>query len=161
MNEFVEQCRREWKRLGVPDQVAEEMAAELRADLVEAEGDGVTVQELLGTSASDPRAFAAAWAAERGFAGGGSARRRPFALTAFTALAAVAVLVAALLLATGEPKVQLVSSGPPGMPVPTPHVVQASAATPVEWILLVVAAAGLVFAARLWSRRVAAATRSS
>ena len=37
MNEFVEECRREWNRLGVPDPVANEMAAELEADLEEAE----------------------------------------------------------------------------------------------------------------------------
>jgi hypothetical protein len=29
MSDFVEQCRREWRRLGVPDPLAEEMAADL------------------------------------------------------------------------------------------------------------------------------------
>ena len=29
MTDFVEQCRLEWRRLGVPDALAEEMAAEL------------------------------------------------------------------------------------------------------------------------------------
>ena len=29
MSDFVEQCRQEWKRLGVPDPLAEEMAAAL------------------------------------------------------------------------------------------------------------------------------------
>jgi hypothetical protein len=29
MSEFVEQCRREWRRLGVADPLAEEMAADL------------------------------------------------------------------------------------------------------------------------------------
>ena len=33
MSQFVEECRREWKRLGVPDPVANEMAADLAADL--------------------------------------------------------------------------------------------------------------------------------
>lgn len=66
MNEFVEECRREWKRLGVPDPVANEMAAELEADLQEAEADGVSAEEVLGIGAVDPRAFAAGWAAERG-----------------------------------------------------------------------------------------------
>ena len=41
MNAYVDECRREWKRLGVPDGLAEEMAAELEADLAEAETDGV------------------------------------------------------------------------------------------------------------------------
>jgi uncharacterized membrane-anchored protein len=64
MTAFVEECRREWKRLGVPDLLAEEMATELEADLVEAEADGLSVAELLGES--DPRRFAATWASERG-----------------------------------------------------------------------------------------------
>jgi hypothetical protein len=66
VNEFVEECRREWKRLGVPDPVANEMAAELEADLQEAEGEGVSAEEVLGSGAFDPRAFATGWAAERG-----------------------------------------------------------------------------------------------
>ena len=37
MSDFVEQCRREWKRLGVPDPLAEEMATDLATDLGEAE----------------------------------------------------------------------------------------------------------------------------
>lgn len=61
---FVEECRREWKRLGVPDALAEEMATELESDLAEAEADGVSASELLGES--DPRRFAATWAGERG-----------------------------------------------------------------------------------------------
>jgi hypothetical protein len=61
---FVEECRREWKRLRVPELFAEEMAAELEADLAEAEADGVSAAEMLGES--DPRRFAATWAAERG-----------------------------------------------------------------------------------------------
>ena len=64
MNAYVEECRREWKRLGVPAGLAEEMAAELEADLAEAEVDGVSAAEMLGESA--PRRFAANWARERG-----------------------------------------------------------------------------------------------
>ncbi len=66
MNEFVEECRREWRRIGVPDAVANEMAADLAADLQEAEADGASAEEVLGSGAFDPRAFAASWAAERG-----------------------------------------------------------------------------------------------
>jgi hypothetical protein len=36
VTEFVDECRSEWKRLGVPDAVANEMAADLAADLQEA-----------------------------------------------------------------------------------------------------------------------------
>jgi hypothetical protein len=64
MSSYVEECRREWRRLGVPDLLADEMAAELEADLAEAQADGVAAAEMLGES--DPRRFAAAWASERG-----------------------------------------------------------------------------------------------
>ena len=64
MPAFIEECRYEWKRLGVPDAMADEMAAELEADLAEAQADGVSAAEILGES--DPRRFAATWARERG-----------------------------------------------------------------------------------------------
>ena len=66
MSQFVEECRREWKRLRVPRALADEMAEDLAADLREAEADGASEEEVLGSGASDPRAFAAAWANERG-----------------------------------------------------------------------------------------------
>jgi hypothetical protein len=171
MNDFVEQCRQEWKRLGVPDPLAEEMAADLASDLREAEADGVSAEEFLGSSAFDPRSFAASWAAERGIipvpASRGNARRRPLILVAFTAIAATTLIVAALLLLTGQPKVSLVTVGTPrshlpsspggsfvqpgpGRPVLPPP---ASAAAPVEWILLFLAIVALGFAAWLWSSR--------
>lgn len=64
MTAYVQECRQEWKRLGVPDLLAEEMATELESDLAEAQADGVSATEILGES--DPRRFAAAWASERG-----------------------------------------------------------------------------------------------
>jgi len=154
MSDFVAQCRREWKRLGVPRPLAEEMASDLASDLDEAAAEGVSAEQLLGNTVSDPRSFAASWAAERGVvrAPGGGGRGRPRALIAFTALAAVVLVVAAVLLATGEPKLSLVQTrtGPSGS---SRHVVQAaSAAAPVEWILLAVAVAALGFAVWLWSR---------
>jgi hypothetical protein len=66
VNPFVDECRSEWRRLGVPDPVANEMAADLAADLSEAEADGASPEDVLGSGAFDPRAFATAWAAERG-----------------------------------------------------------------------------------------------
>ena len=66
MIEFVEQCREAWRGLGVPDPVANEMAADLEADLSEAAGEGVSAEEVLGSGAFDPRGFAAAWARARG-----------------------------------------------------------------------------------------------
>jgi len=69
VSEFVEECRREWRRLGVPDPVANEMAADLTADLEEAEAEGGTAEDVLGNSAFDPRRFAGAWAVARGVTG--------------------------------------------------------------------------------------------
>jgi hypothetical protein len=76
MSEFVEQCRAEWRRLGVADPLAEEMAADLASDLEEAEADGVPAAEYLGRSASDPQSFAASWARERGIVPGRRVGRR-------------------------------------------------------------------------------------
>jgi hypothetical protein len=166
MNNFVEQCRREWKHLGVPDRLAEEMATDLASDLREAEAEGVSVEELLGTSAFDPPSFAATWAAERGIIPEQPSQRttsgRPLFLMAFTALAAIALIIAAALLLTGEPKLTLATSPSGARPAhllaPLPsgvggQVHSTSASTPVEWILLVLAIIALGFAARLWSTR--------
>ena len=166
MSDFVEQCRREWRRLGVADPLAEEMAADLAADLREAEAEGVSAEEFLGSSVFDPRSFAASWAAERGIIpeqpSRGKTRRRPFVLMAFTALAAITLMIAGLLLLTGEPTVSVVVSkaaqprvAPPPAAFPVPpgpgrQVFQADTAAPIEWILLLLAIAALGFAAWLW-----------
>jgi hypothetical protein len=93
VNDFVANCRREWRRLGVPDPVADEMAAELEADLMEAEAEGVSADEVLGSGADDPRAFAAAWAAERGvIENGRGLARRAGVLVAIAAFALIAVI---------------------------------------------------------------------
>ena len=168
MSDFVEQCRQEWRRLGVPDPLAEEMASDLASDLTDAEAEGVSVEELLGSSAFDPRSFAASWAAERGVIpvppSRANARRRPRVLVAFTALAAIALIVAALLLLTGNPKVTLTAmskrtpgahlQSPPAFVLPpggSQQVLHANMAAPVEWILLVLAIIALGFAGWLWS----------
>ncbi len=164
MSDFVEQCRREWKRLGVPDPLAEEMATELASDLSEAEAEGVSAQELLGRSAFDPPSFAATWASERGIIprqqpSQTTVRGRPVFLTAFTGAAGIALIVAAALLLTGEPKLTLATSGTrPHLLGPLPpgiggQVHATSASTPIEWILLILAIIALGFAARLWSTR--------
>lgn len=165
MSDFVEQCRAEWKRLGVPEAIAEEMAADLASDLREAEADGISVEELLGSSASDPRVFAASWATERGIvqtrSGQAHGRRGRLPLVAFTGVAAIVLIVAALLLATGEPKVALVTSraalthfpGSNAAFVPPPGRVQASAAAPIEWMLLFLSLVALAFSGWLWRWR--------
>lgn len=102
MTAFVEECRQEWKRLGVPDLLAEEMATELEADLAEAEADGISPAEFLGES--DPRRFAAAWADERGLVAEPRPKkiwRRHWLWVAAFVLALVFVVVLGLFAAVG------------------------------------------------------------
>lgn len=125
-------------------------------------GRGHVRRGVLGASAADPQAFAAAWAAERGIIpttpDREPRRRKPLVLVAFTAAAALTLIVAAVLLITGEPRIGLATtnrhsisptlSGP--MPRVARHVSAANASAPVEWILLAGAAIALAFAAWLW-----------
>src|SRR3984957_2610179 len=46
--------------------VANEMAADLTADIEEAQSEGGSVEDVLGNSAFDPRRFAGSWATARG-----------------------------------------------------------------------------------------------
>jgi hypothetical protein len=79
---------------------------------------------------------------------------------AFTVLAALTLVVAALLLLTGEPKVSLVTTKSHTPPAPgsfVPPTVQRqvlhtnNASAPVEWILLFLATVALGFAVWLWA----------
>jgi hypothetical protein len=163
MSDFVEQCRREWKLLRVPDPVAEEMAADLAADLREAEAEGVSAEELLGSSVFDPRSFAASWAAERGIIPRApqraTASRKPLALLALATVLAIALIVGALALLTSHSRVAAVgitrapSHLPSAPPAPGlgPLAVHGGpvVATAVVWILILLAIAALVLAA--WS----------
>jgi hypothetical protein len=102
VSEFVDECRREWRRLGVPEPDANEMAADLTADLKEAEQDGVAAEEVLGSGAFDPRAFAASWASERGLIptrwhDGMRNRRRLLAVAGLVVLLAAAGVTAGFL----------------------------------------------------------------
>ncbi|MGD0394792.1 MAG: hypothetical protein ABSC41_19375 [Acidimicrobiales bacterium] len=105
MSEFVDECRREWRRLGVPDPVANEMAADLTADLEEAEAEGGSPEDVLGNSAFDPRRFAAAWAVARGVTAPPAPERRLFwrlpVAIALTALLALLTVVAGVALLVG------------------------------------------------------------
>jgi hypothetical protein len=106
VNDFVEQCRGEWKRLRVPDEVADEMATDLAADLREAEAEGIPAEEVLGTGAADPRSFAAAWAAERAVVPPprwtARVHRRAVVLAAVTALTVTAVGAALVVFASPQ-----------------------------------------------------------
>jgi hypothetical protein len=169
MSDFVEQCRLEWKTLRVPGPIAEEMAADLAADLREADAEGVSAEEWLGRSAFDPRSFAASWAAERGVIPPPphreSATRRPLALLTLAAAAAIAFMVGALVLLTSHTKVAPVASASAQPHLPSPHGLLGvhagtAAASAVAWILILLAIAAVALAAwSTWvrSRRPAAA----
>jgi len=100
MSQFVDECRREWKRLGVPDAIANEMAADLAADLADADAEGVPAEDVLGNGVFDPRAFAASWAGERGVIPSAPVRerlpRRSRRLSVIVALVAIFAIGAGL-----------------------------------------------------------------
>jgi hypothetical protein len=82
------------------------MAADLEADLDEAEAEGGSPEDVLGNSAFDPRRFAAAWAVARGVTGtlapdGRSRWRTPVAI-ALTVFLGVLTVGAGLLLLAGS-----------------------------------------------------------
>jgi hypothetical protein len=109
VNEFVDECRREWKRLGVPGRVADEMADELTADLGEAEADGVSPEVVIGSS--DARSFAARWASERGVPRARWTSRLPAALA--TVALVPAILGAVLLILASSSDEQRLALPPP------------------------------------------------
>jgi hypothetical protein len=123
VNDFVEQCRQEWRRLRVPASVANEMAAELEADLAEAASEGVSAEDLLG---QDPRSFAASWAAARDI-GPRPPARRAILFAAGAVFVAFAITGAALALFAG-PGHALRAGGPTTLavqPMPLPAAVAA------------------------------------
>jgi hypothetical protein len=108
MSQFVDECRKEWKRLGVPEAAANEMAADLSTDLSEAEAEGVSPEEVLGNGIFDPAAFAASWADARGLVQQKSARfsvrgRPTWALIVGAAASTVTFLVGVVLLVGRSP----------------------------------------------------------
>jgi branched-subunit amino acid ABC-type transport system permease component len=89
---FVDECRREWRRLRVPAELADEMAYELEADLAEAG----SLEELLGTAPVDASMFARNWATERGVAKA-TRGRRSFVPALLATLALAAAIAGAAL----------------------------------------------------------------
>ncbi len=167
MSTFVDACRKEWGRIGVPEAVANEMAADLEADLTEAEADGVAPEEVVGNGFFDPAAFAASWASARGVVEnrphtGTHDRRRPWVMAASTAVCAVVVLLGSALLVGVRHSSMSVDSvaikrqlmlPAPGMFV-VPHRLfltqQSGALTPIGLVLLVAGLVGLGFILWLW-----------
>jgi hypothetical protein len=159
VSKFIEECRREWKRLRVPDPVANEMAADLAADLQEAEAEGASAEEVLGSSAFDPRSFAASWAAERGVIRPAPSRdrlpRRPPRLAAIAAVI-ITVIGAVLVIAPrpGSPRSMSIVL-PRHEPAPSvPHAVHATASVidvyAIGWILLIAGIVGIALAILFW-----------
>lgn len=164
MSDFLQQCRREWERLGVPDAVANEMAADLAADLADAQAEGVSAEEVLGTGVFDPRAFAAAWASERGVIpaapGPRDVSRKPLVLVGLATFMVIGLLGTAMIALRLHTTSMAVAREPQGLlAFPTPprgfgmHGLSlAEQALP--WILvLVVATLAAIAAAWLGSRR--------
>ncbi len=121
MNAFVDECRSEWKRLGVADSLAEEMASDLEADLEDASAEGVPAPEVLGDG--DPRRFARDWAVARGLVpeepSGPRRRRTLWGLVAVALVLLAGGLTALVLALTGTQN----STPRSGKPVPLPLVV--------------------------------------
>ena len=148
MNDFVEECRREWRRLRVPDPVANEMAADLQADLDEAEAEGASAESVLGAAAFDARSFAASWAAERGFVEQPPPRRRPSPL-----LMGIAVFVLVAVVGFALVSVRAGTSVARGGPADSPVVLHPVSTTlpEVGVILVLVGIAGVLLALVYWS----------
>jgi hypothetical protein len=98
VNEYVAECRREWRRLGVSSSMADEMAAELEADLDEAP----SLEEVLGPDAADAHAFARRWALARGVVPTPSRGLRAGVAAALAAFA-LAAIAGALLMVFSSP----------------------------------------------------------
>lgn len=176
MSEFVEECRREWRRIGVPDPVANEMAADLTADLEEAEAEGGSPEDVLGNNAFDPRRFAAAWAVARGVTGPAipdrSPRWRPAVAIALTVFLGALSIVAGLVLLGGQSRssiafatrrivagpgpIRLFAPGPGRFAVPGPlgpfmrTQISGIGPHPIALVLLIVGVVGLALLAVLY-----------
>jgi hypothetical protein len=174
VNDFVEECRREWRRLGVADPIADEMAADLTADLDEAAAEGGSPEDVLGTSAFDPRPFAASWAAARGVTGAGAPERHPWLRTpvrvagvallgAFVVLAGLALLVGSgrasvavvsRRILVGPGPIHVIPGGPKRLALPgVGRTFGASLPLLAMFVLVLVGISGLALFAVVWARR--------
>lgn len=172
MTEFVEQCRREWSRLGVPAAFANEMAGDLEADLAEARADGVSPEAVLGNGYFDAECFAASWAIARGVVSVTARDRSTIQVRSLLlALGALcgAVVAAAGFLILARPRFSAQAMAAPvgrrlDRPLPSilvrPHSFvfsgPASGIDPLGWVLLVaglVAVVAILWIWRPWARR--------
>jgi hypothetical protein len=166
MSDFVEACRKEWTRLNVPDSDANEMAADLEADLAEARAEGASPEEVLGNGYFDAESFAASWALARGVVNARPAGRRTVQvrslLLALGALAGAAIAATGLLILV-RPRVssaQAVAVAPFQKRRPLPSILvnphqfffagPGSAIDPVGWVLLALGVIGLALTLWVW-----------
>jgi hypothetical protein len=155
------------------------MAADLAADLDEAEAEGGSAEDVLGNSAFDPRRFASAWAVARGVTGPPTRERwplwRPPLAIVLTAVLGVLAIVAALALLgghgsssiaiatrriiagpgsnriVGPGRGRIVTPGPFGLPFNGTQIAGFDV-HPLAWILLLVGIAGIgVLIVLYWS----------
>ncbi len=166
MSQFVDECRREWDRLGVPEAFANEMATDLEADLVEARADGVSPEEVLGNGFFDAKSFAASWAIARGVVSvtppdGSTIRIRSLVLALGALLGAVVAGVGLLILCRprfGSQAMVAQVGRRFSRPVPSilvnPHRLlfsgPGSAIDPLGWALLIAGLVGLVAILWIW-----------
>jgi hypothetical protein len=168
MNRFVRECRREWRRLGVPESIATEMADDLTADLAEAEADGVSAEAVLGSAATDPRSFAATWALACGVtnlqAVGAGSQRKSAVPAACAALLIAAMIAGAAMLVSGAGVVVWRSHAGGGAMLASPGSLRSPAAVPalavegssgidlhaLGWLLLVGGIAGILLMVVWW-----------
>jgi hypothetical protein len=146
----------------VPDSIANEMAADLTADIDEAEAEGASIEDVLGSNAFDARSFAASWAGERGVAGpaeptsGGTTSRWP-ALAALAALAValIGAVFAVLPIGSGSTSVEPFSAqATPGPPDAfAGHMDLAARGVHTLGVLMLVVGLLGVIAAFAWMRR--------
>lgn len=167
MSGFVDECRKEWRRLGVPDVDSNEMAADLEADLAEAQADGASPEEVLGNGYFDSKSFAASWAMARGVADvtppdRSTIRVRSLVLALSALLGAMVAAVGLLILVRPRFGSQAMAAAPVGprfdRPVPSilvnPHrffwAGPGTALDPLGWVLLSVGLIGLMVILWIW-----------
>jgi len=160
VSDFVRECQKEWRRLGVPTSMANEMASDLSADLAEAAADGLSPEHVLGNGVFDPRSFAAEWASARGLVGNQTAERRRFARLVVPISVAVASVHAILvgLALLGRPHVTAAVTGAPRafrvrppLPPPSLHIASPGPINhPLGVALFGIGLAGLVVSLVLW-----------
>jgi hypothetical protein len=166
VSQFVVECRKEWKRLGVPEAAANEMAADLEVDLAEAKADGASPEEVLGNGYFDAKSFAASWAVAKGVAAEAphspamvQVRARTLTLAASALFSLVVMAVGLLLLVGRRASAVSVSAigARPGFPRPGPGVFvhrffsgPGIGVNPVGWVILLLGLLGLVVTLCMW-----------